>query len=499
MKIINSNALNIERIAFIFAIIVFLFFGLPRAGNSKCTAVNEYSNMAEYKVTLVSLSPLMLHVNSRLPINGNMLDMEQTYPADLPEMAANGWTALISNLYVTDESNKKIEVISSGKKGWELIDSIQSFIDLSYDVDYSIFAASDWSSSLESAFADDTHAIVIGRSVFITTSLIKEININIETPKGWNTITPWKKTSLQKFKITSRDDLTNNMLVFSRSKPDIVIASGFKMQIVSMGHWEPLTQLLKKTLKTIIRREVDIMNFREKEIYTVILLPISDEGGSAYRQSFVYCYNDPKPDNKDIWGNTLAHEIFHYWNYSRLKGASYSESQWFQEGFTEYIANLVMVTGKIIDPDTFLKKLSVHVNNYRKLTTSLENYGTHKGPPLYSAGALVAFMWDIKIREATDGKRSISDLFRNLMKQTDSGKRKYSWEDIKEALQKTADADWESFYQSYIKGKEQLPLDSVLPLVGLSLTRSSDGSEQVIFDTTQSKERRNLFNKLIGN
>jgi len=34
-----------------------------------------------------------------------------------------------------------------------------------------------------------------------------------------------------------------------------------------------------------------------------------------------------------------------------------------------------------------------------------EDIGTKKGPPLYSAGALVAFSWDVKIRVASSGGR----------------------------------------------------------------------------------------------
>ncbi|CAN5447590.1 hypothetical protein BH10BAC5_BH10BAC5_15140 [soil metagenome] len=496
-------------------VIFFLFLGLVTAANKECAAMNIANNSemhhttfsdanhikytAEYKVSFISLSPLKIHVSASIPINGRTLDMDQTYPADLPEMSLKGWPALVSNLIVSDAMGNRIEIKDDVKKGWQLPDSTQSLLKLSYDLDYSIFASSEWSSALESAFADSNNAIVVGRSVFITTSQINEINVKIITPKGWNAITPWKKISKQKYKIMSEEDLINNILVFSKIKPDVFTASGFKIQIVTMGHWQPLRPLVSRVLKTIIKREVELMNFKEKETYDVVLLPISDEGGNAFRQSFVYCYNDPSPENKDVWGNTLAHEIFHYWNYARLKGDSYSKSQWFQEGFTEYVANHVMVTGKIIDSNMFLNKLSEHVNNYRKLTTSLENYGTHKGPPLYSAGALVAFMWDIKIREVSNGNRNIGDFFRNLMTQTESGKRKYTWIDIKAALQNTADYDWEGFYQSYIKGQEQLPLDSFFSIIGLSLNKSTDGSEEVFYSTIQSVESKNLFHNLIWN
>src|SRR4051812_37525069 len=124
------------------------------------------------------------------------------------------------------------------------------------------------------------------------------------------------------------------MLAFSREAPDQVSAGGFRLRIIAMGHWQPLRPSIRRILASVIKREVAMMHFREKALYDVILLPIKDQGGAAYRGSFVYCYPDPTEANSGEWGNTFAHEIFHFWNYTRLRGADYASSQWFQEGFT---------------------------------------------------------------------------------------------------------------------------------------------------------------------
>jgi predicted metalloprotease with PDZ domain len=494
------------------AFLFFVFIGPNRIDHMALNAVasattSETTNptivqtpeKANYKITLLGLSPLKLGVTANIPVNGKMLDMDHTYPADLPGMASKGWPALISSLIVRDGGGNKIAVTTAGAKGWQLTDSINSIVKLSYDVDYSLFAASAWSSPLESAFADDKDVIIVGRSVFITTSHMRSVNVEFVTPEGWIPIVPWltEEGKTHHYDVRTVQDLTNNMMAFSTREPDVVTAAGFRLGIVSMGHWEHLRPLVRQVLETIIRREVGLMYSNEKEIYNVILIPISDEGGNAFRQSFVYCHTNPDKDNVGVWGNALAHEIFHYWNYARLKGVDYARCQWFQEGFTEYVANLVMVSGGIIDSNAFVDKLSEHVNNYRKLKTSLEDYGTHKGPPLYSAGALVAFMWDVRIRQASGGKRNLGDLFRNLMIQTDSGARGYSWTDIKASLQATADFDWEGFYQIYIKGHEPLPLEASFPMACLRINKLADGSEQVEYDTTGSVEAKTLWHTLI--
>lgn len=232
----------------------------------------------------------------------------------------------------------------------------------------------------------------------------------------WRPVTPWNSRSSTKhgYAVRSAEDLTDNLLVFSTVAPDVVTAAGFTLQITAMGHWEPLRPLIRRVLGTVIAREVDLMRYKERETYSVVLLPIVDQGGEAYRQSLAYCFENPSEENRGKWANTLAHEIFHYWNYARLRGADYAGTQWFQEGFTEYVANVILVSGKIVEPDAFAAKLGEHVNNYRKLTTTLEAIGTKKGPPLYSAGALLAFSWDVMIRQASGGRRNLGDVFRNL-------------------------------------------------------------------------------------
>jgi predicted metalloprotease with PDZ domain len=451
--------------------------------------------VAKYQVKLLSVSPLRFSVRADLPIKGAALDMARSYPAELPEMAANGWPALISNLKVLDPSGEVIPFARAGKRGWELQRSYEGRVSLSYDVDFSLFASHGWSSPLESAIVDDKHIVVSGRGLFVTTGQTTTVEVDFDVQPPWRLVMPWTQLSSvpQAYVVRTVEDLTDNLLVFSTVAPDVVTAAGFTLQITAMGHWAPLRPLVRQVLGAVIAAEVNLMQYKEREVYNVVLLPIIDEGGEAYRQSFAYCYEHPSEKNRANWANTLAHEIFHYWNHARLSGVDYRSTQWFQEGFTEYIANLTLVSNKIIDPNTFAAKLSQHVKNYRHLTTTLEAIGTNKGPPLYSAGALVAFTWDVIIHAASGNRRNIGDFFRNLWRQSDGGARKYAWADIRAALQATADADWEGFYQAHIKGHEALPLDEVLQTAGLRLVKDAAGIEQVSLDPAATASARSLW------
>jgi len=156
-----------------------------------------------------------------------------------------------------------------------------------------------------------------------------------------------------------------------------------------------------------------------------------------------------------------------------------------------------MVRSGIISPGEFVHKLSAHLQNYRRLTTTLEAGGSRKGPPLYSGGALVAFSWDVQVRNATAGGRSLGDVLRALWDRTDGGRRPYEWRDIEAALDVTAPLDWDRFFQAHIRGSRPLPLGDILPLAGLRLAGDDDDGPRIEVDPAASASARKLWAALI--
>ena len=414
-------------------------------------------------------------------------------------MASGGWPTLISALTATDDSGLPVEVIRDKDRGWRLTRKVLGQIRLNYVVDFTIFANAGWPSSLESAVADEDHVAVSARGLFLTTDKLQAADIRFDLPSRWQVAAPWPASPIPPaFRASSKLDLTDNFVVFSIRAFDVVTTAGFRLQVTTMGHWTKLKPLVRRTLQAIVTREVALMGYQQREAYNVILVPMEDTGGEAYRQSFVYAFKDPSEANRGVWANTMAHEIFHYWNYARLQGADYASTQWFQEGFTEYVANLTVVGGGMITPPDFREKLAGHVANYRRLTTTLEAIGTHKGPPLYSAGALVAFTFDVMIRKATANRRNIGSFFRNLWRYTHAGDRKYAWPDIEASLRGTVPLDWQGFYEHHIKGNEPLPLDRAFKDAGLLLQEGSDSPPSVKINPAATPSQKFLWKRLVS-
>lgn len=456
--------------------------------------------LGRYQVRVLAIDPPRFQITADLPVDGDNLAMSDSHPAELPQMAEGGWPSLVSNLAVNEPNGRPVELARLKSGGWRLTRPLSGRLHLSYVVDFAIFAKAGWPSPLESAIADDEHGAVSARALFITTEKMTGAVVRFVPLDGWRTVAPWPRSSSSRgaFRATTKLDLTDNFIVFSRRQPDVITAAGFTMQITAMGHWKPLRPLVRQVLQSIMSYQVAMMDHKGRETYNVVLVPVQDTGGGAYRQSFVYAFKGPSVANRNAWANTMAHEIFHYWNSARLQGGDYASTQWFQEGFTEYVANLTVVSGGIVDPSAFLEKLGAHVDNYRRLTTTREAIGTRKGPPLYSAGAIVAFAFDGMIRNATDGRRDIGAFFRNLWRYTNAGECKYAWPDIEASLRGTANLDWQGFYERHIRGNEALPLEKIFHQAGLRLTQGQDGSARVALDERAAPARKAIWEGILG-
>ena len=458
-------------------------------------AAAQEPTAATYQVQLMGGVARRFAVRATLPSDGDRLDMAKSRPGDVPELADAGWPALVQHLAVNDSGGHAVAVIEDGAGGWRLERNVSGPLIVRYEVDLAPLAERGWPAPREAAFADPRHLIVIGRSLFITTPAQRRSTVGFRMPSGWQVAAPWPAVPGVRSSavVASTGDLTENLVAFTRGAPDVMTAGGFNLKVVGLARWQGARGEVRQVLGTALQRLVAIIGASEHADYLVVLLPQGERGGESFRASFAFTYDSvPSHANRSDWANTVAHEIFHYWNGWRLRGADYQGSQWFQEGFTDYIASLALVSGGLISADDFQARLATHVRDARRLTSPLDAPGTHKGPPLYGAGALVAFIWDTRIREATSGARGVGDLLRALLNDTGNGERPYAWADIEAALTRLAPGDWAAFQSRFIHGSEPLPLAETFASVGLRMAEGAGGAVRLEPDPGASEQAKAL-------
>lgn len=392
-------------------------------------------------------------------------------------------------------------MVGNGPQGWTLARPVSGMLSLRYEIDYAPLAAGGWPAPREAAFADAGHLIAVGRSIFVTTPVQRASEVHFALPRDWQAVVPWPMGTgaTPGATVASPHDLTENLVAFVREAPEALTAGDFNLHVVALGHRVPVEADVRRVLGTALQELVALVGFEGHADYLVILLPQIERGGESFRASFALNLDAaPARGNLGDWGHTIAHEVFHYWNGWRLVGADYASSQWFQEGFTEYAASLALVSGGLVGPEEFWGKLASQVARYRQLTTPLDAPGTRKGPPLYAGGALVAFVWDTMIREATDGERCVPDVLRALMPDTATGTRSYDWPDIQAALESVAPGAWAEFHRRHIHGTEPLPLAEAFARVGLSMAEDGAGPPRVMPDPAASEAARRCLDAILA-
>jgi predicted metalloprotease with PDZ domain len=200
-----------------------------------------------------------------------------------------------------------------------------------------------------------------------------------------------------------------------------------------------------------------------------------------------------------------AHEIFHSWNVKRLRPADlypyrYDQSQptpllWVSEGITDYYADLAEVRGGAINPGGFYATTGQKISDVAAAPpNSLEDasLSTWIHPRdgteyiYYPKGSLAGFLIDIMIRDASDNRRSLDDVMRELYTGYYKADRGFTTDEWWVAVSRAANGkSFADFYARYIDGREPFPYDAVLPLAGLRLVRDTINEPRVGIGTIQ--------------
>ena len=242
-------------------------------------------------------------------------------------------------------------------------------------------------------------------------------------------------------------------------------------------------------LKKVIPPEIAVFGEAPWENYTVMQIVDSAFGGASglEHQSSHVDVLAPSYVGSEFQPSLYAHEIFHSWNVKRLRPSEmwpyvYSRPQptpwlWVSEGITDYYADLAEVRGGVIDEHGFYALTAEKINEVNasppvSLEDASVNTWVHPvdgtGYIYYPKGSLAGLMLDILIRDASDNKKSLDDVMRNLYQSDYKRGHGFTSTDWWNAVSSAAGGkSFASFAARYIDGREPFPWDSILPMAGL--------------------------------
>ena len=156
-----------------------------------------------------------------------------------------------------------------------------------------------------------------------------------------------------------------------------------------------------------------------------------------------------------------------------------ARSLWFTEGVSDYYADVLMVRYGLISPAEFFNRIdglesatlatldvgSGQPISLEELSAKENHYDRSRCDVMRRRGALTALMLDIEIRSKTHNRRSLDNVLARMNADVPSGKT-YDDKLLIKTISKYASIDLDTFYTHYIAGKDALPIEAYLAMMG---------------------------------
>ncbi len=280
-----------------------------------------------------------------------------------------------------------------------------------------------------------------------------------------------------------------------------------QFSIITSGKWPFSDNDAIKIVRQIIGEYSRVTRLDLKRNAVLMLLPYPGEAGpeswsAETRGNDVVLLLGRKASGKKVLarlGTVLSHELFHLWvpNSLRLIGAY----DWFFEGFTLYEALQMDLRLGLISFDDYLATIarvydsylsSAEHNRLSLIEASERRWTTSSSSLVYDQGMLVAFLYDLSLRNLTNCRASLDDVYSELFRLSATGQGNANETIIKVLSEREALG---SFARDHIESAGKIDLDSVVSAYGIQVqpgTLGANGTKLVV-GRDLSKEQRKFL------
>ncbi|MGE0405121.1 MAG: M61 family metallopeptidase [Candidatus Korobacteraceae bacterium] len=325
-----------------------------------------------------------------------------------------------------------------------------------------------------------------------------------DVPQDWKIATAMPGSG-GRYRATSYDHLVDSPVEISALREFSFIEGGANYRFAI--HGDPAdydSQKVQAVIRRVVSATVDWMQDRpfDEFLFLIHFLRGPPGGGMEHSYSTAIEFSARAVrDNPESIASLTTHEFFHLWNVKRIRPVSlepvdytrenFTPALWFSEGTTNAISEYLLLRAGFITEKGYLNRLgdaiSILENRPARLFQSVEQssvetwldkYPFYTRPErsisYYNKGEVVSVLLDLALREASNGQKSLRDVFhwlnQNYAKQ---GRFFPDSNGVRQACEAVAGADFEWFFRAFIAGTEPLPYDRMFQTVGLRLQERS--------------------------
>jgi predicted metalloprotease with PDZ domain len=399
----------------------------------------------------------------------------------------------------SNETGKELKWEKINDNTWRVSSNNSNTVNLAYEIKtVRPFVAT--------AYLDETRAYILPAAVFlhIDKMINQPVQVIVVPDSKWNRVA------------TGLDSLPGKKFTYSAPDFDILYdcpilvgnleeLTPFKIRGVThrfiglkLGDFDREQFILD--LKKVVDAAVNIIGHIPYKNYTFIAIG-SGPGGIEHLNNTTFGFNGSNFKNRDSYIRTLhflAHEYFHHYNVKRIRPielgpfdydkGSRTKMLWVSEGLSVYYEYMVVKRADITTDvelfNAFRGNIMAFENKPGRLYQTLEqaSYETWSDGPFgrtgdevnktisyYDKGPAVGLLFDFKIRQATNNKKSLDDVMRFLYKEYyQKKKRGFTEEELKSAFESVAGVSLAKEFE-YITTTKELDYPTYFNYAGLDI------------------------------
>lgn len=478
--------------------------------------------MVVYSVSLLSTSQQTLQVEIAIPAISDSLHV--SLPAWIPgSYKIRDFARNIGEFQVVDENSHRVKWEKLDKQSWR-IEAQNRPVTLSY-----VVVANDF--SVRGAFINDDYAFFNGTSVFVNIDeakdLAKQVNINRQDcPRDWVPYSGMRVVSKthsgsslnepHTFMAESYEELIDQPIYWGKAQVKTFHVDGVTFTFLLSGDQPIDVERITRDLEPICHHHIDMFGTAPpiSEYLFITLLADKGYGGLEHKHSTVLMYprfdlpllgeyssqddenNSNASDSYIDYLSLCSHEFFHTWHVKRLRPKAlllpdlsrevYTNQLWIYEGITSFYDDLAVARAGKMPAKHYLTILGRHI------TRLYHTPGRYKQSPAessfdawtrfyqqdansnnhivsyYTKGGIIALGLDIVLRQQSDSKVSLDNVMRQLWEQYGVDERGTPDNVIQEICSQLG-CDIQAYLNRVVYGTEDVPLEDLLPYIGLKL------------------------------
>jgi predicted metalloprotease with PDZ domain len=464
-----------------------------------------------YTVAMSDPASHELEVEMRVPPLPGRDTADIVFPAWAPgSYLVRDFVRHVYELKVTDGRGRPLPreaVVRIDKQRWRITTGGRPF-----RVSYRVFA---FEVSVRTSFLDSSHAYWNGTSVFFAVDgeLARPCRVTVVPPprSGWRVTTalPPVAGARLTYAAVDFDELVDSPFEVGRHEVHAFSVGRTRFELALYGRTNAETARLVDILRRVVATTGRIFGGFpfDRYLFIVHALPVGS-GGLEHRASVTMDITGLAFEDETAYhrfADLAAHEFFHAWNVKRIHDAAlgpfdytrenYTRMLWLFEGFTDYLAHIIILRAGITGPRDFFKMIAEDWPKYAtrpgrnetpldelsfeawiKQYKPAENF-INRSVSYYEKGFWTGMALDLELRMANGGRRGLPEMFRRLWERFGRRGQAIDEADVREAAAAVAGRSMDRFFERYVHGTSELHLPALLTAAGLDLAVRAEWDE----------------------